>query len=510
MKNKEVLEITDPSGGKDKKTTFYSHIFRNKSNRKRFFIAILSNIILFTLFKFFCPNAFFNADSNGYIVAALNKYEVYYRPYGYPQFLQIVHSISKKLDFLIWTQFLLLFFAGQFIFFSIDYLFSISRPLIRKLFWLLVTFNPVLFILSNFVLSDAVFTALSAIYITLLLWVICRPNILVVLLQAILLYLAFKVRFVALYYPVLTLIAILLSKKLNIGVKSLGIIGSFLLIFSTYKHTKSKVNEVTNVDAFSGFSGWQMANNVLGVYPFISIDSNEFSNQEEKLLHNITSIYLDSIAPIYLKKVKSGNLTSAFLWDTRSPLKVFTYVKKYKNRQTYFATWYQVSTTFNDFGVTVIKNHPGAFVRYFIWPNTKLFFLPESEDMASYDTSFVALPKETVEWFDIKTKQNLNGVPQFQYVTSIYSKILVLIISLLNLFLPILYFVVRWKQRPKVFLLEDRVVLFWFLFTVFNMAFSIFAAMIVLRYQCLLLIIGIGFPLMLLDRLFPSKKIIQS
>ncbi|KAA5533611.1 hypothetical protein F0919_13815 [Taibaiella lutea] len=493
-----------------KEPGFFEYIFRNKQNQRLLLIAFAANIIMFFIFKMFCPNAFFVSDSNAYVLAAIQSNEVMYRPYGFSKFLQLVHSFSNGLDFFIWVQFLLLFVAGQFAFYSVDYLFRFKNEIFKKVSWFFITFNPILFLLANFVLSDAVFTALTVVYITLLLWVVSRPNWWVIILQAIVLYWAFQIRYAALYYPVLTVIAFLLSNKSNIATKAIGMLVTFLLIFASYKHIKSQVNEVTGVDVFSGFSGWQMANNVLGLYPHINTSADEFDTPEEKLLDSISHIYVDSIDEKSLQIVKDGKLISGFLWDKKGPLKVYLFNHIYKYRVNYFTSWYQVSEIFGDFGKTVIKNHPGAFFEYYLWPNTKNYFWPDSEDFGAYTVSNGLIPDDTKEWFDIKTKQDLDSIPDFQKVVSIYSTALNCLLAFLNLILPVLYYINRKKILTQDTTNEKKSVIFWWLMVGCNMAFSIFAAMIVLRYECLLLIIGFGFPMIMLDRLFTMRKTTQS
>jgi hypothetical protein len=489
---------------------FFEYIFRNKQNQRLLLIAFAANVIMFFIFKMFCPNGFFVSDSNAYVLAAIQSNEVMYRPYGFSRFLQLVHSFSSGLDSFVWVQFLLLFAAGQFAFFSVDYLFRFTRPIIKKVSWFFITFNPVLFLLANFVLSDAIFTALTVVYITLLLWVVSRPNWWVIILQAIVLYWAFQIRYAALYYPALTVIAFLLNNKSNITTKAVGVLVTFVLIFASYKHIKSQVNEATGVDIFSGFSGWQMANNAMGLYPYIKTSADEFETPEEKLLDSISHIYVDSIGPESLEIVKDGKLISGYMWDKKSPLKIYLFNYVYKYRVDYFTAWYQVSEVYGDFGKTVIKNHPGAFFRYYLWPNTKNYFWPDAEGLGKYITTNGDVPNDTKEWFDIKAKQDVDNVPNFQNIVSTYATVLNCLLAFLNLILPVLYYINRKKIITDDNTNEKKSVIFWWLMVGCNMAFSIFAAMIVLRYECLLLIIGFGFPMIMLDRLLTMRKTTQS
>lgn len=489
-----------------KELSFFPYLFRNKQNMRLLLIAFAANVVLFFIFKMLCPDGYFISDSNSYVLAASKSQEVFYRPYGYSKFLQLVQSFSQSVNFLIWVQFLMLFLAGQFAFFSVDYLYQFKNTVIRRISWILVTFNPILFFLANFVLSDGIFTALSAIYITLLLWVVKRPNWWVIVLQAIVLYWAFQIRYTALFYPVLTIFAFLLSAKSNLFTKAIGMAISVLLVFASYRHIKSQVNEVTGVDVFSGFSGWQMANNVMGLYPYINTSDDDFETPEVKLLDSVTRMYVDSISPEYKAQIRDQKLTSGFLWDTKSPLKLFLFHYMQTYRQPYFISWYQVSETYDEFGKTIIKKHPGAFLTHFILPNTQLYFLPIPEGMANDKDKQMDLPEGTVEWFGLKSGKIKNPLVDAQPYVSGYATFMNCIIGLLNLILPIIYLLKRKQLSSETQENDTKSVIFWWLMVGCNMAFSIFAALIVLRYQCLWLVIGFGFPLIMLDRLLTIRK----
>jgi hypothetical protein len=75
-----------------------------------------------------------------------------------------------------------------------------------------MTFNPLSLHLSNMVNSDGLFLALSIMWFALLLWIIYKPSNKIIYWHTILLFAAFTVRYNALVYPLIALLAFRLSK----------------------------------------------------------------------------------------------------------------------------------------------------------------------------------------------------------------------------------------------------------------------------------------------------------
>src|SRR5205814_3378187 len=72
--------------------------------------------------------------------------------------------------------------------------------------------NPLFLHLGNLVSSDCLFAALSLTWFSLLLWIIHRPSTRVIVWHAVVLFIAFTVRYNAMIYPFIALLAFGLSK----------------------------------------------------------------------------------------------------------------------------------------------------------------------------------------------------------------------------------------------------------------------------------------------------------
>src|SRR5580692_6064936 len=247
---------------------FGRSLFGKGGNRAYLYIALIGIPAWIVLFKACYPFADYMTDSYTYIDVAVNHTPISYRPVGYSRLLYWLHALNTSDTFLFCFQYVLLQTAGLFFFFSIRYFFPLNRIFSGILFAFLV-FNPVSLILSNLVMSDAVFTALSLIWLAQLLWIINRPAWYHVIIQAILLGMIFSLRYTAIYYPLVGGVAFLLSRR-NWLFKTAGIGIGLLTVWGEMKVTTRATAAYTGTKVFSGFSGWQIANNALHMYPYIN------------------------------------------------------------------------------------------------------------------------------------------------------------------------------------------------------------------------------------------------
>jgi len=114
--------------------------------------------------------------------------------------------------------------------------------------------NPLSLYLSNTINSDALFGALSILWVTQLLWIIHKPRVYQLFVQAILLFLCFTIRNNAYYYPLIAIIAFLLTKQ-NWKWKLAGMVLPFLFIIPFVIHTQNEAYKITGTRQFSLFTG---------------------------------------------------------------------------------------------------------------------------------------------------------------------------------------------------------------------------------------------------------------
>src|ERR1700754_85457 len=187
------------SGGE----SFFSFIFSNTANRRLFWIAIFASVISLNIFKLCYPFPDFISDSYNYIESAHYLLPVNLWPIGYARFIYLIHAITPHDWLLPAVQFALLQLSILYFFFTIKYLYRPSRVISIILFVALLL-NPLSLYLSNCVLSDALFTAITITWITLMLWQLQFPGRTGLVIQVLLMGLAFTLRYTAIYYPLIS------------------------------------------------------------------------------------------------------------------------------------------------------------------------------------------------------------------------------------------------------------------------------------------------------------------
>lgn len=488
------------------KESFFHYLFKTKANFRLLLLALAINIICFIIYKLLFPFPAFYSDSHGYIYAAANNAKVYYRPWGYAYFLKLIHSFSDSHTWFVATQFLLLFLASIFCFFSTDFLFRFKNSKIKYISWALISFNPILLVLANHVGSDALFTSLSIIWFISLLWIIKKQSWWALLAQVILLYLCFSTRYNALCYPIITVLAFFLVSKASLHYKIVGSLTSVLIIFATYQSIKKDTERVTHAEVFAGFSGWQMANNALFLYKHIDTSELKFEDPELKMLNKVVQMYIDSLPQKDLSDINRGKMTSSiFMWNKNSPLKRYTFYYCRAYKISYFVAWYQVSILFSSYAKQIILQNPYKYLRYYILNNAGYFIIPDPEVLQKYNKDVTELPAVTCKWFKLKSTDITAKAPEIQsFITIIYNYLHAFVV-IFSLIVPALYLYRQKKIAGKWQKTFIAPALLWYLFFLGNAAFSIFASIITLRYEVSWFVLVLCLPLWFLDRLKVSN-----
>jgi hypothetical protein len=483
------LNETTPSANSPiQKDTFWTYV---RTQKKMILIASVISTACFTVLKYCFPYPDFFVDSINYVLWAVDKFDVAYRPTGYSYFLRLTHTISASATFTVFIQYLLFFLSSLFFFFSADYLFGLPAKL-KWLLLIIIVINPILVFQTNLISSDSLFCSLTVSWFTLCLWIVRRPGWLVMMLQSLVLYLSFSVRYAAMFYPLITIVAFILSVS-GKWYKLTGIaLTAGSMLFAIERQANANEQE-TGTRTFSGFSGWQIANNALYCYKKISVNTIDLPTSQTQVIDALVKRYIDSVdAPDAVGYV--------YLWDKNSPLKKYLHVKEYRDHIDYFKAWFAVSGPMSDYGWYIVRNYPGAFTRYYILPNTLNYFYPDKEIMANYNASGITLSPETKAWFDMDADNLSCRFPDLQKnIIAVYPACSLL----LNVFsiVAILLFLSRnfrsWKKTRR----EVRsLFLLWCCFYFVFMAFTIFATAVSLRYMDPFYIIGLVIPFILIRK----------
>ena len=459
--------------------TFIFFLLRDKANCRVVGITFLILVTQFVLFKLLYPYPDFFSDSYSYLFAAYAHLDISVWPIGYSKFLDIFHRITWSDTALVAFQYFFLQGACLFLYFTLLYFFN-PGAWFRRIFWFALFVNPLALYLCNLVNSDALFAGLSVTWLTQLIWLIRRPGIQQLIIQALLLFLCFTVRNNAYYYPLVTIFGILLTKH-SWKLKLLGVILPFLLIVPFVLHTREMAYKLTGTRQFSFFSGWMLANNALYIYDQIKVDSNALTTPEAKELNRMALTYFSQVNRNAYRKELESFVGNFFIKQPKAPLK--TYLQEHyewRDEMGCIIAWGKASAAFAPFGKTIILHHPLAYFRYFVWPNFLHYILPPLSNLEIYNYGINEVSPIAQYWFHYPRSTIHCFSADFQNFLLIYTALF----CFLNLFLVwdcVMSFYNWYHLKPQ----EKRspVLLVIFCFVILNFIFSLISTVDMLRYQ---------------------------
>jgi hypothetical protein len=483
------------TGEPDNSGSFSRFLFKNTINKKYLLIATAGIFIQFILFKLCYPFADFFMDSYTYINAAALHHNISFRPIGYSRYLQLIHLMTTSDTIAVFIQYVVIQAGGLALFFSLRYFFPLSKTISNLLFALLV-FNPILLYISNCICSDALFIGISLLWINQLVWIVNRPKWMHLLPLAGLLFIAFTLRYAALYLPAVAVLALLFSPR-NWVFKITGAAVTILPLFLEVQRIKQITKKETGTAVFSAFGGWMAVNNVLHIYPYIDVKDKDLPSPECVAFNKIVKNYFDTLPPSALPYPGLG---FDYLWSGDAPPKLYRSEVENRTKQgNYFNSWHAVAPVFSAFSSRLIRQHPIAFAQYFLIPNLRYYCFPSLESLAIYNCGSNTVDETATKWFHYKSDRvtcidkNIQGsilklLPYwYLLVTIIFCSSLVMVLA-------------RKKRYTLSPALLNTILLaagFWFI----NFCFSLYAAPIVFRFQLLPMIVCTPFAALFIDQI---------
>ena len=481
---KEPLALSD----------FIKRIVQDRESCIYLILSILMAIVSFFFMVRLYPFPNFLPDSYSYMDAAFNNVNINMWPVGYSKFLRVVSVFNRSDTGLVLIQYSLLQIAMLFFLFSIQYLLQPGKWTMRVLFAILVL-NPLWLYIANFVSSDALFATFSLLWLTSLFWLLYRPTGKMWIFHALVLGFVFSVRYNALYYPFISILVVLLARgaikekllRLTIVIVPVG----WFLLYTTLTF-KDRLGTAT----FSPFGGWQMGSNALFMYAHVPPANRRPVPKQFARIHTITVKHMDSLNR--LKQRPDQELGIYYLWDDKAPLKLYM-AEKYKRDSTthYLKRWASVSNFYGQYGSWLIREHPAAFLRHYIWPNFINYYSPPTEFLGIYNMGSDTVDPGAVSWFGYKS----NKVHHFSKNKNIIvTQFFPLLLAMINVifFFGFLGFVVL-GGFSKVSPYYRKVLWIMLLIWLSNLVFSVFASPIVLRYQAFPFIFTLVFACLLLE-----------
>lgn len=391
--------------------SFLRFIFLSKENRYFLVIFLCVSTFLWLIFKWLYSIPYFSFDSYDYLHAAIYNIEPNHHPKGYSIILSIARKFTTSGLIFVSIQFYSLQFSLWILFFTIRFFIRINSWSSIALF-IFFCLNPIFIDASNHIMSDIIFTSVSILWFTILIWIVYAPKPILVFIQAIIISLAFSLRYSALYYPFISTL-ISLSSNISWKWKISGLLIQYILIGLFIINTSLNINLLTGASQYSPFSGWKLANNALYMYSRIE-SSNEGKVPKifEKLDSNVQLYFKNNHEnfDLYDEEYTYG---CYYIFSPLSPLVTHAFSEDgltftYKNYAKY-------GPLYMAYGRYLIKKHPIAFIENVIVPSLTRFINPHGELYDSLNLSNL-LPSNNEDG-QLATKWFKINLPSYQIST---------------------------------------------------------------------------------------------
>jgi hypothetical protein len=462
--------------------SFKEFLFRDKKNRTILLIALALIAIQFSFFKYLYPFAsYIHGDSFSYLEAAARNLDISTYPIGYSRFLRLFSVFFRADIILVAFQYLCIQAGTLFLLFTIFYFYTPLKAVRYGLLGFMVL-NPLLLHLANLVSSDCLFVALSMTWFALLLWIVQQPTKRIIIWQAVVLFLAFTVRYNAIIYPGIALVAFSVS-KLPLRKKILGAGLGALLCCLFVLYTSYHYNKLTGYWQFSPFSGWLMANNAMYAYRYVDSADRMPVPQKFRMLDNMIRQYFDTSRNLRENPQEAMMASTIYMWTPRMSLMKYrdslfrlqkdTMADEHKK-------WASMGPFYKTYGLYIIKKYPWHFVRYYLWPNSLKYYAPPVEFLEDYNSGNSIVTTQAQRWFGYKSQEvKVRMGDKNVWILDFYP-ILSGIINVVILFGIIYYLILKgWHYNSHFNKILIMMATVWLL----NAGFTIFISSAALRFQ---------------------------
>ena len=483
---------------------FKTWIQDNHENKRLAILSFATIIISFILFKFLYPFPNFGSESDAYMEAAATNQSIHILPIGYSTFLRLFSSFSRSSTLLVLFQYLFLEISILYFLFTLKYLLPLGKWLFRILLGCCVL-NPLVLQLSNLITNDALFAGLSLLWITQLLWIIYRPQLQLVLFHSLVLLSAFTTSNDALYYPIFS-VCVIAFANFHLKSKIVGIVLIIVLVGGFIANTVYQYDNETGTQQYSALRGWQLAATALYGYAHASPDPAEKMPLRFRNLHDCVNQYLTSLQGVPFFFRSDHNIYNFYISDEHSPLRVYMTNKWSKDSSTpSFKRWATAGSLYADYGLFLIKKHPGAFLKYHVASNLVNFYVPPANSLSIYNSGSDTVSKMATSWFAWKNNKLFTRYNYKIILVSIYFPIVSAFINMLFILSFITFSCLGGlKSRdPHAKRLLGWILALW----CSNMVLHALEGHVELRSQLFFIIVSFTFLLLLLTSIMQIKPI---
>ncbi|WP_142686587.1 hypothetical protein [Chitinophaga polysaccharea] len=479
----------------------FNYVFRSPANKVYVWIALSAIIVQLSIFKYYYPYAsFINGDSYSYLDTAYHNFSINIYPIGYSMFLRLLSIFTRSDIALVIVQYILIQTSILAFLFTLFYFYN-PEKLTKLILFCFMLFNPIFLYLANYVSSDAFFLSLSLIWFTQLLWIVNNPTKKIIVINAITLFITFTVRYNALFYPIIALVALYKgggSKVLKIG----GILLGFLLIGIFMLYTGNKYYKLTGHWQFTPFTGWQTANNALYAYRYVDSSKRKELPKRFQEVDNIVRTYFDTTRDLKKHPQEQLIASTVYMWAPDSPLSI--YMENQFKKDTIVGMvkkWATVAPLLEDYGKLLIKEYPKEYLKFYLIPNTLKYYAPPVEFLGQYSTGIDSVSYIAQVWFDYKGNKLKTRFKDYKVNTLNFFPVLIGTMNIVLLFTLISFLILKGhKHHPRLNHGMLLIITLW----IVNFLFSVLASPIALRFQLFPILVSFSFAVFLLEFLIKS------
>jgi len=480
--------------------SFKDWLLHDKLNRTFLWIAGIAIVVQFVIFKILYPYAgFIDGDSYVYLESAWYNFDINTYPIGYSKFLRLFSIFTKSDTAIVAFQYLSIQLSALWLAFTISFLFNTLKTT-KRLMLLLIVLNPSFLYISNYISSDSIFLSLSLIWFTSLLWILKRPTAKILVLQGIVMVLAFTVRYNAMYYPLVVTAALILSNQ-SLKRKIVAILGSYVLIILFIVATSYRFKQISGTSQFTPFSGWQIANNAMYAYRYIDSKKLKSIPSKYEKLDKMVRHYFDTSRNLNTHPMEMLVASTVYMWDSNSPLQKYMndgYAKDTALSSVTLRRWAMMGPLYGDYGAYLIKEYPLTFLNNFILPNALKYYSPPGEFLDSYNAGKDSVHQIAQIWFNYKNRRVKNEFKDLPSKILMFQPILAGIINVIFLASALCVWILYGLKSNIIYPTLILVTILWFS----NFGFSVFASPITMRYQLFGFTIFSSFSFLFLDYIY--------
>jgi hypothetical protein len=489
--------------------SYKSFLFQNNRNRRFLYLAAAAIALQFSIFKYLYPFAsYIHGDSFSYIDAADQNLTINTYLIGYSKFLRLISIFAKPDIVLVAIQYLIIQCSALFLLFTIFYFYKAGR-IIQTVLIAFMVFNPLFLHLANLISSDGLFLALSCTWLALLIWIIHRPSNKIIIWHAIVLGVAFSVRYNALIYPFIAGLAFSLStlplKKKIIGIGlGLSLCGLFV------GFTMLQYKKLTGYWQYSPFSGWQLANNAMYMYKHIDSADRKPVPVKFKELDDMIWKFLDQRRRLNAMAFppEFNEASTEYMWSPDEPLMNYRndLFKKKDTAAKELKKWASMGPLYKSYGSYMIRQYPWQYIWYFARFNARKYYAPPVEFLQHYNSGKTWVTPKTVKWFGYKNQFVKFRMGNAKTWVLDFYPILSGIINVIIIFGLLYYTILKGWQYNQVF--NKTIILAGAVWLV-NAGFTIFVSSAALRFQSFPVLLTTTFACLLVDWMVQLMKAMQ-